>query len=175
MSISPNSTSIENLFYDFREPPQTRHLNHHRRYRGNNHNLRRFETQLVSGSSDTYKYIPLHTKPPIRPSRLWWQPLTIDIPSSYSTVTIVNSAESTNSEEDPEIQLEETSTTQQDIVEEGTEEIDEDQTTLIPRADDDNDDEFEYDSSTMSYEEEEYFNGDTTTPTEIIQTTTIAY
>jgi hypothetical protein len=128
----------------------------------------------VSGATDTYKYIPLHTKPPIRPSRLWWQPLSVDIPSSYSTVTIVNSAESTNSEEGPEIELEETSTTQQEILEEDTEEIDEEQTTLIPRANDDY--ELEYDSSTMSYEEEEYFNGDTTTsPSETIPTTTIIY
>ena len=130
----------------------------------------------MSGSSDTYKYIPLHTKPPIRPSRLWWQPLSIDIPSSYSTVTIVNSAESTNSEEDNDIQLEESSTIQQEILEEDTEESDEEQTTLIPRASED-DNNFEYDSSTMSYEEvDEYFNGDTTiSQFETIPTTTIIY
>ena len=164
------------MFQLFREPPQGRHLGHGRRYRGNNNLLRRFQTQLVSGSSETYKYIPLHTRPPIRSSKLWWQPLSIDIPSSYATVTIFNSAESTNSEEEKEIQLEETSTTnQQEILDEEEKEY---QTTLTSSPDENANDyddiDLEYESSTIPYNED-YFNEDTTTTaavTEIIPTTT---
>ena len=158
------------LFQLFREPPQGRHLGHGRRYRGNSNLLRRFQTQLVSGSSETYKYIPLHTRPPIRSSKLWWQPLSIDIPSSYATVTIFNSAESTNSEE-KDFQLEEEASTthQQEII------LDEKeyQTTLTSAENANYYDDLEYESSTIPYDEE-YFNEeeDTTTSTDIIPTMT---
>ena len=83
----------------------------------------------MPGSSDNHKYIPLHTKPQIRPNKLWWQPLSIDIPSSYSTVTIVNSAESASGSEEiqDDFQMEDSSTTQKEIFN------GEDQTTtLVP-------------------------------------------
>ena len=124
----------------------------------------------MSGSSENYKYIPLHTRPPIRPSKLWWQPLSIDIPSSYSTVTIVNSAESVDSEEEyPDFQMEaESSTIQQEDDEM------EDQTTHVYSPGAENYD-IEYDSSTFAYNDDEYFNGESSTATEIIPTTTIIY
>ena len=46
--------------------------------------------------SDVHQYIPLHTATTTARPKLWWQPVSVDIPS-YSTVTIVNSGE--NSEE----------------------------------------------------------------------------
>ena len=124
----------------------------------------------MPGSSDNHKYIPLHTKPQIRPNKLWWQPLSIDIPSSYSTVTIVNSAESASGSEEiqDDFQMEDSSTTHKEIFN-GDEE--DQTTTLIPE----NYENIEYDSSTFAYDEEEYFNDNISTATEIIPTTTIIY
>lgn len=124
----------------------------------------------MPGSSDNHKYIPLHTKPQIRPNKLWWQPLSIDIPSSYSTVTIVNSAESASGSEEiqDDFQMEDSSTTHKEIFN-GDEE--DQTTTLIPE----NYENLEYDSSTFAYDEEEYFNDNISTATEIIPTTTIIY
>ena len=124
----------------------------------------------MPGSSDNHKYIPLHTKPQIRPNKLWWQPLSIDIPSSYSTVTIVNSAESASDSEEiqDDFQMEDSSTTHKEIFN-GDEE--DQTTTLIPE----NYENLEYDSSTFAYDEEEYFNDNISTATEIIPTTTIIY
>ena len=109
---------------NFREP-QPRHAVHGRRLRSNP--LRRFQTQLVPGSADPHKYIPLRVKPTSKP-KLWWQPMTINIPSTYSTVTIVN-------QEKPE----ETTTTSTTTVEEPT-------TTISP---------FDGDFTTEDYENED--------------------
>ena len=128
----------------------------------------------MPGSSDNHKYIPLHTKPQIRPNKLWWQPLSIDIPSSYSTVTIVNSAESASGSEEiqDDFQMEDSSTTHKEIFngDEG-----EDQTTTLIPPGSENYENLEYDSSTFAYDEEEYFNDNISTATEIIPTTTIIY
>ena len=127
----------------------------------------------MPGSSDNHKYIPLHTKPQIRPNKLWWQPLSIDIPSSYSTVTIVNSVESTSGSEEiqDDFQKEDSSTTQKEIF--NGDEGEDQTTTLIPLGAENYD--LEYDSSTFAYDEEEYFNDNISTATEIIPTTTIIY
>ena len=71
-------------FCFFRAPPQPRH--YRGRFRPNP--LRRYQTQLVSGSSNTYRYIPLRATTTTPRPRLWWQP--VSMPSTYSSVTIVN-------------------------------------------------------------------------------------
>ena len=79
-------------FCFFRAPPQPRH--YRGRFRPNP--LRRYQTQLVSGSSNTYRYIPLRATTTTPRPRLWWQP--VSMPSTYSSVTIVN-----NNQKPPEV------------------------------------------------------------------------
>ena len=79
----------------YRAPPQPRH--YRGRFRPNP--LRRYQTQLVPGSSNTYRYIPLRATTTTPRPRLWWQP--VSMPSTYSSVTIVNN--NNNNRKPPEV------------------------------------------------------------------------
>ena len=84
--------------------------------------------------SDAHKYIPLHTATTTTRPKLWWQPVSVDLPS-YSTVTIVNSGEifeeteTTTTLDDDDEQIE-TSTTPYDF-ENSTESATEETSTII--------------------------------------------
>ena len=91
---------------------------------------------MVPGSSNPHKYIPLHTT--ARP-RLWWHPISVDIPSSYASVTIVNKKDSSTLDKET---TPFTTTTLQQITEDETT-----YTTLDPIDE----------TSTIPYDED-YFN-----------------
>lgn len=110
---------------------------YHRRNRSSP--FRRYQTQLVPGSSDPYKYIPLRGTSTPSP-RLWWQPLTINIPSAYSKVAIQDSAKSSTTDASKLSSTEMETTTQVIPEESQASTLSEDDyfeaTTLLPIEDD---------------------------------------
>ena len=100
---------------------------YHRRNRSSP--FKRYQTQLVPGSSDPYKYIPLRGTSTPSP-RLWWQPLSINIPSSYSNVAIQESAKATTAAPDSESSSSTEARVETTTIETPAGDTDEDLTTL---------------------------------------------
>ena len=140
------------MWFFFRAP-QPRHFG--RRYRPNP--MRRYQTQLVpGGASDTHRYIPLRSTTTTPRPRLWWQPVSITVPSTYSSVTIVNRQLDTNHDDLTEKMSENETNTEKVSDEDITEtpnifEV----TTIIQDADDNDQDQVLGDEIIMQSDENE--------------------